>query len=591
MRLIGRIILYLLATLGGIAALLVVAGIVFALRAGDDAEAPDKIVLTVDIGRGIVERAPDGLLSSVGSGKPLALRRVVEAIKTAETDPRVQGIVLDIGPKSLSIAHAHAIRRALKRFQTSGKFVLAFAESYGGLGNGTVLYYLASVADGVWMQPSGLLGLLGVAIEAPFVAGSLDKLDVKTQYEQRHEYKGAGEMFVRGDFSPEARESLQGLIDSWMGQMTDEIAAARKVSPDKLKVLFDNAPLLATVAKQEKLIDRLAYRDVFEDAVSQLTPNGSVSLQADRYLQFAPAPPSAGTRVALIHGTGTIVPGGGKSPLFGKSRQLAAGRVADAVVDAANDPSIKGIVLRIDSPGGSYEASDTVWRAVHVARENGKPVIASLGSTAASGGYFIAMAADRIVAEAGTVTGSIGVFTVKFATRAFWRKLGVEWDRVQSGPRAAMWSAIDGYPPGGADHMALILDTIYADFTGKVAKARGLDAAQLDRAARGRVWTGAAAKDAGLIDEIGGLATAYAAMAKQLDLPEGERLQIIELPRPSQFEAVLKTLRQQGLDVALPLAPLVEWLAASPALKIADELELLTPPVGVLQMPAWRLAR
>ena len=211
---------------------------------------------------------------------------------------------------------------------------------------------------------------------------------------------------------------------------------------------------------------------------------------------------------------------------------------------------MEAILLRIDSPGSAYGASDTVWRAVQVARERGKPVVSRVGRTAASGGYFVAMAADRIVAEAGTVTGSIGVLTVKFVTRGLWRKLGVEWDRVQAGRRAAIGSMIGDYPPGGAERVAAFLDAVYEDFTKKVADARDFDAGQIDRVARGRIWSGAAAKKVGLIDAIGGIEAGLDALRELLEL-EPHAPHHRRAARLSRIEKILATVRRQSFDIAM----------------------------------------
>jgi protease IV len=591
MRLIGRIFLYLLAGVGGLTLLLVTGLIVFALFARDEPELPDKIVMSIDIGGGVVERQERGLLQGFGKKRGLVLRRAIDAIDTARSDDRVKGIILNLDG-GLSIAHAQALRRAISAFRESGKFAHAYAKDFGG--NSTVAYYLASASEKIWMQPSGTLGLIGLAIESPFFAPALEKLDVKAHYEQRHEYKGAGEQFVRSGFSPEARDSLQDLIDSWMSQITGDIATDRRMSAAEVTALMETGPLLAAEAMSARLIDGLAYRDEFETKIDELSGKDAEWLSVERYLAFRPLQIPAKSKIALIYGEGAIVPGrDGGSPL-GESRKFAADSVADAILEAAEDPAIAGIVMRIDSPGGAYGASDTVWRAVHVAKEKGKPVVASLGRTAASGGYFVAMAADKIVAEAGTVTGSIGVLTIKFVTRDFWRKLGVEWDRVQSGPRAVIWSMVDEYPSGGAERVSALLDAVYADFTGKAASARGFDGNQIDAVARGRIWTGAAAKEVGLVDGIGGLEMAFGEIRELLKLAPEEPLEVVELPKPSRLEEVLKAFRQQGFEVDATLAAIRSSLTPTSSVVIkavADRLEIITPPTGILQMPAWRMAR
>ena len=594
LRVIGRIVLYLLAGIGVVSAAFVTGVVTFALSARDMPPPPERMVLSVDLGRGIVERDRPDVLQSLTRTGPLVLRDTLEAIRAAAEDERMAGLVLDIGNVPMTMTDAQAIRRAVADFRASGKFAHAFGESYGGLGNGTVAYYLASGTETVWMQPSGNLGLVGMAIEAPFVAGALDKLDVKTRYEQRHEYKGAGEMFVRSGFSPEARESLDSLLESWMGQIVEGIAEARDLSPARVRTLVDAGPYLGEEAREAGLIDVLAYRDTFEKMVERLAGDEAVWVSVERYAAIAPPPAEEGRKVALIYGEGAIVPGRDGGSSVGRTRKFAADTVADAIMEAAEDQSIAAILLRIDSPGGAYGASDTVWRAVQVAREKGKPVVASLGRTAASGGYFVAMAADRIVAEAGTVTGSIGVLTVKFVTRDLWRKLGVEWDRVQAGARATIWSMIDDYPPGGAERVAAFLDAVYDDFTRKVADARDFDARQIDAVARGRIWSGAAAKKVGLVDEIGGVEAGLDELRKLLDIAPETPLAIVELPGPSRLEEVLATFRRQGFDIAA-LTGL--WnsgrlpIALRPIAELAEQLDHVAPPVGVLQMPRWQLAQ
>ncbi len=593
LRLIGRVFLYLFAAFGGFILLLIAGLVVFAIQAREEPATPEKVVLSIDIGRGIVERPSAGIFSAFGEKSGLVLRDVVRAISAAAKDDRVEGLILDVGEGGLSIAHAQAIRRAVVEFRKSGKFAFSFSESYGGLGNGTVAYYLASGADKVWIQPSGTVGFIGLAIEAPFFAEALDKLDVEARYEQRHEYKGAGEMFVRSGFSDEARSSLQSLIDSWMDQISRQIAAARGLAVADVKGLAETAPMLAGEALAAQLVDELAYRDQFENAVAKEAGPAAESLAVEQYRRIAPESASGGPKVALVTGVGTIVPGTGDETPFDEDRQFAADRIADAILEAADDESIAAIIVRIDSPGGAYGASDTVWRAIHVAREAGKPVVASLGGTAASGGYFIAMAADRIVAEAGTVTGSIGVFAVKFATVEFWRNLGIEWDRVQSGPRATISSVIEDYPPGGAKRMSAILDAIYKDFTSKVASARNLDADAVDLAARGRVWSGEAAQQVGLVDEIGGLEMALDEVRKRLDLALDSPLTVVTLPKPSRIEQFVNAMREQGLGAetgVFRIASLVLPSAFSLGEGTVERLGLLAPPKGVLQMPAWRVA-
>ncbi|MDP7392055.1 MAG: signal peptide peptidase SppA [Alphaproteobacteria bacterium] len=592
MRLIGRIFFYLLAGIGTLTAVTVVTLIVIALQAGEREPLPEKIVLMVDLARGVSEGHAAELPFDLGSKDGPLLRDVLGAIARGADDDRVEGLVLDIGRARMSVAHVQAIRRAVLKFRESGKFAYAFAEDLGGLGNGTLAYYLASAAEKVSLQPSGTVGFIGLAIEAPFFGDTLDKLEVARRVQQRHEYKGAGEMFVRRGFSEEVRRSLEALIDSWMSDIAAAVAEARNLTPAQVRRLTDMGPFLAKEALDNGLIDALSYRDEFEKNLESKVGSSAEIVSVCVYNKFNVPAPADAKAIAVITGTGAIVPGHGKRSLFERSRKFHADNVAAAIRDAAENPLIVGVVVRIDSPGGSYGASDTVWRAVHVAREAGKPVVASLGPKAASGGYFVAMAADKIVAESGTVTGSIGVLTLKFTTKELWRKLGVDWDRIASNSRATLPSQVEDYPPGGAGRMSAILDAIYADFAGKAAKARDLTAQQMDAVARGRIWSGKDALAVGLIDAVGGMNAALDELRTLLKLPPAASFRLVDLPAPSKIEQFLMALQEQGIDIR----GAVNWLTAAPTplenafAVLREKADVLIPPDGVLQMPAWRIA-
>ncbi|MBO88105.1 MAG: signal peptide peptidase SppA [Rickettsiales bacterium] len=593
MRLIGRIFLYLLAGLGTLTVVTLVTLVVIVFQMGEREPLPDKIVLLVDLARGVSESRTSDLSFGLASKEGPSLRHVVDTILRGAEDDRVKGLVLDIGGARISVAHVQALRRAVLSFRKAGKPTFAFAENLGGLGNGTLAYYLASAAEKVSMQPSGTVGLIGLAVEAPFFSDALDKFDIARRVQQRHEYKTAGEMFVRRGFSDQARHSLTKLINSWMEDITAAVAAARKLTGEQVRKLTDKGPLLAKEALAQGLIDSLHYRDEFEQYVEANVGGFVKIVSLDLYNRFKSPPPEDAKAVALIEGIGAIIPGRGKHSLLDRNRKFHADNVAEAIRSAAKDPSIAGIILRIDSPGGSYGASDTVWRAVHVAREAGKPVIASLGPTAASGGYFVAMGADKIIAESGTITGSIGVLTLKFTTKELWRKLGVDWDKVASNPRATLPSQVEDYPQGGAQRMSVILDAIYADFSGKVAKARNLTAQQIDAVGRGRIWSGKHALSAGLIDKVGGINTAIGEMRNLLELSPEIPIRLVDLPGPTKFEQVLTALQRQGIDVM----ELLDWLVTARMttfektfVALSKQADVFLPPVGILQMPTWRIA-
>lgn len=597
MRIIGKLLLYGLASLGGLTLLtiLLVGGLVlnFSERFSDDIRPlPSRILLEADLGEGLAEVRRDGLISAFDTG-PLLMREFVDALDAASNDDRVQGLVVRFGSGGITIARAQELRDAVAAFSGSGKFTLAYSESFGGIGSGTVAYYLASAFDSIWVQPSGAVGLTGIALEAPFIKGALDKLGVKAKVEQRQEYKAAAEMFTREQFSEPARASLQRLVDSWFAQIVGGIATARGLDPGVVRGLIDEGPYLANEALDANLVDGLGYwTDVLSSTLASASLDEEVAgrMRIDRYLASVERPNSDGLKVALIYGVGAVLPGADDDP-FADGATFAAESVAKAIATAAKDSDIRAILFRIDSPGGAYTAADTVWREVDRASRAGKPVVVSMAGEAASGGYFVAMPADRIVAQPGTVTGSIGVFAGKAVTEALWQKFGITWDEIHAGGRATMWSQIRDFPPGAEEKFSRILDAIYEDFTTKLSRGRSLSKEQVDAVARGRVWSGADAHANGLVDTIGGYSTAVAEVKRALSLAPGESINLIDFPKPrSRLERVVSLLTERA---ELPLgqtAALMQTLGRRFGLSL-DRFAVFAPPVGVLQLPPFRLKR
>ena len=593
MRTLRKFLLYGLASLGGVTfvAILFVGGL--ALNFSDDIRPlPSRILLEADLGEGLAEVRRDGLISAFDTG-PLLMREFVDALDAASNDDRVQGLVVRLGSGSITIAQAQELRDAVAAFSGSGKFTLAFSESFGGIGSGTVAYYLASAFDSIWVQPSGAIGLTGIALEAPFLKGALDKLGVRAKVEQRQEYKAAAEMFTREQFSEPARASLQRLVDSWFAQIVGGIATSRGLDPGAVRGLIDKGPYLANEALDTDLVDGLGYwTDVLSSTLASASFDEEVAdrMRIGKYLASVERPNSDGPKVALIYGVGAVLPGADDDP-FSDGATFAADSVAKAIATAAKDNEIRAILFRIDSPGGAYTAADTVWREVDRASRAGKPVVVSMAGVAASGGYFVAMPADRIVAQPGTVTGSIGVFAGKAVTEALWQKLGITWDEIHAGDRATMWSQIRDFPPGAEEKFSRILDAIYEDFTTKLSRGRSLSKEQVDAVARGRVWSGADARANGLVDAIGGYSAAIAEVKRTLSLAPGESINLVDFPKPrSRLERVVSLLTDRA---ELPLgqtAALMQSLGRRFGLSL-DHFAVFAPPVGVLQLPPFRLKR
>lgn len=552
-RLIGRLLLFSLAGLGLLTLLVFGAGLWIAQRHALPHTPSSRVVLTADLNRGITEAAKQGF-SGFQRGGAYALRDILDALEKAAGDPKVAALVVRLNSADLKIARVQEVREAVEAFRKSGKPAVLFAESLAG----TDEVYLASSFGEIWLQPSGDVGLTGLAMESPFLRGALDDLEIKVAFGARHEFKSAIESLTERGYTEGNRASLQRILDRWSEQVVGGIAAARGVAPERVRALMDQGPLLAEEALAEKLVDRLGYWDEVQQAYRARDEDDTELQDIKPYLGGGKRPNDHGTKVALIYGTGTVQTEETEFSPLGGEHVMASDTVAKAIRDAAEDDKVKAIVLRIDSPGGSYVASDTIWRAVRQARAKGKPVVASMGHLAASGGYFVAMAADRIVADPGTVTGSIGVFAGKVVLRDFWKKFGVTWDEVHVGANALANSSNAPFSEAGWRTLNRHLDRIYADFTAKAGEARNMDAAAMDKVARGRIWSGVDAKAVGLVDEIGGYRTALAEVRKLSGLKPDAPLDVDVYPKPkSTWTELLEAVQQDRLPLADALASLV----------------------------------
>ncbi|HXP21437.1 MAG TPA: signal peptide peptidase SppA [Streptosporangiaceae bacterium] len=488
------------------------------------------LILELDLTEGILEARPSDPLSAVLSRHHAAIADVVTGLRQARADDRVKALVVKVGGRPIGLGMVQELRAAVKRFREAGKLTVAWAESFGEFSTGNVPYYLATAFETIYLQPSGDLGLTGLAVERVFLRGALDKLGVTFDVGARYEYKSAAEQLTERGFSGPAREATERMTKSVTEQLTQAIAERGQISAEAAVSLINSGPFLADQARAAGLVDALGYRDEVYAWVRKRAGAGATLLYLSRYQRSrellhrakrmtAPRQQS----VALIHATGAIRRGrSGRSPMSGAA--MGSDSVTATLRAAVADPRIQAILLRVNSPGGSYVASDSIWREVVRARNAGKPVVVSMSDVAASGGYYISMAADAIVAQPGTVTGSIGVVFGKPALGEMLGKAGVTTDSVVEGEHAAMFSTTHPFTDAEWVLVNNWLDHVYADFTGKVAAGRGLSAKRVHELARGRVWTGADALECGLIDEIGGLEDAAAIARRRAGLPDSAPL-------------------------------------------------------------------
>lgn len=546
-RLLWRIVTFLFAIVGGavvVSAVLVGLALIAIPIPGLKREPlPSSMVLTMTIDGKLGSSEHESLTSALRSRR-LGLEDAIAALARAETDPQVKGLMLDVGRASPGLAEAQELRQAVARFRATGKPVVAFADGFGegGLGGGAA-YYLASAADQVWMQPSGDWSWTGLSLEGVFVKDTFQKLGLAADMIQRHEYKGAMEPVTRTSFSEPVRENLGRAVRGWFDQMVKGVAEGRKISETTIRSLVSSAPLSSAEALQGQLVDKLGYRADAIDAAGGKDKAEAVTI--DRYFRRLGTPWTRGPTIAVIHGDGEVTRADGRG--YGMPR-FSAERIGKALDEAAGDADVVAIVLRIDSPGGSYVASDTIYDQIRRARKS-KPVVASLKDVAASGGYFVALAADRIVASPGTLTGSVGVVGGKVVAAELLKTLGVATDPIEVGEHAGMWRMTRPFTDEERRRVEAMFDRAYLDFTQKVGEARKLTPAEVDQVARGRVWTGEDALKQKLIDSEGDYVAAIAAAKQLAGIAADARVTVETFP---ESKAPWQMLRDAVLSGDLP---------------------------------------
>src|SRR5215469_4337099 len=403
----------------------------------------DNIILSVNLSQELAEGPSEDRLLRLLVGAEPTLRDVLDAIETASGDPRVKVLLARVGDDELGLGKVQELRDAIAAFRAKGKFALAFADSFGEFGPGTRPYYLATAFDEIWLQPMGNVGLTGVYAEVPFFKGTLDLLGVTAQFDHREEFKTAMNSLTETKMTPPHREEVDALLASISGQVIHGIAEGRKLPEAEIREAIDRGPLLAEEARQAKLVDRLGYRDEVVAAARSRAGAGAELIGVTTYLDRAGRPHREGATIALIYGTGLIERAAGSTnPLTG-SNVMAANEIGRAFRAAVRDPKVHAIIFRIDSPGGSVVASESIWREVIRARERGKPVIVSMSDVAGSGGYYVAAPADKIFAHEATLTGSIGVLAGKMVIGGLLQKLGITTDAVQKGANSGMFSPVE----------------------------------------------------------------------------------------------------------------------------------------------------
>ncbi len=555
-------------TLLGVACFISVAALVaLYLFLGRQPSVPSNATLSLRLGGDLAEVAPDDVVGYLRDSHTRTVRSIVDNLRKAKVDQRVVGVLLK--PAGLTTpfwAKIQEIRDAVLDFRKSGKPVYAYLE-YGADRD----YYLASAADKIFLMPSSPLDLTGVATYELFLRGTLDKIGAYPDLHHIGDYKTATNTFTEKSFTAAHREMDESLNRDLYEQI---------VKDTDVRALLDEGPFLPEVALRAGLIDDVAYEDQVEE---KLRPGGSSRrIDSDEYTNVSAAPfgLNRGPRIAVIYAAGAITSGkGGFDPLNGSV--VGADTLIESIRQARRDRSIRAIVLRIDSPGGSAAASDAIWRELMITKNAraDRPIVASMSDLAASGGYYIAMPADAIVAQPSTLTGSIGIFGGKIVTGGFYENLGAHIDAASIGRNAEMDSPARPYNAGELKKVDEQLQAFYDQFVEKVANARHTTPEKIDQIAQGRVWTGRQAKDKGLVDELGGLAQAIAAAKKRAKIASDTEVELVPYPpRRSLYELVSEQFSGTSERAAVGA-----WVSANLSAAELDALRTLRGPFAIFR--------
>lgn len=527
---------------------------------------PNKILLTYTFTPALGQTEARPALSGPLLRAPVILEDVTRAIHAAAADSRVRGFAAKIDGLNLSPAQVQELRDAILKFRNAGKFAYVYADTYGGMGEGMGAYYLAAAFDAIWLQPVGMVAVNGMAAQIPFARDLLDKIGAEADFSHKGKYKSAPESLTSNRIGAANREMMTSIVGDLSAQMFSDIAKDRGFNLHALMGMRDQSPFGEKQALELKLVDQIGYADEMKDAAEkkaglsaeESTVNLAQYIEERRSAELRTAG-SSDKKIALVYGTGEIVPTEGAGGAFGDGGMSAA-KISEAFESVLKDDAVAAVVFRIDSPGGSPAAAETIRRVVMRAQKSGKPVVVSMSGYAASGGYWIAAPADKIVAQPGSLTGSIGVFGGKIVLAKLWDKIGLHWDTIAEGSNATMWSANSKFSSQERARFDSLLDGTYESFLQRVMEGRKMTREQAAAVAEGRVFTGRQAKENGLVDMLGGLDDAAAEARKLAGLdgrkaaplvsypPEKSRLELLSAFLVGEEQAIMPFT----IDVRMP---------------------------------------
>lgn len=547
------------------------AGLVFtALLVGREPQVTRNSALVLKVGGDLQELDPGGVIGQFFEAPP-TVRSIVEALRKAKVDARVSSVIIRPTGTAALWGKVQEVRDAIVDFRSSGKPIIGYLE-YGGEQE----FYLASACDKVFLMPTASLDLTGIASYELFLRGTLDKIGAYPDALHIGDYKTYSNTFTEHTFTPAHREMAESLNADLYEQLIRGLADGRHKSEPDVRALVDHGPYLPEDAVRAGLVDNLAYEDELDDKV-QLAKGSPVKfLQQAEYRHITPTSLglNKGPRIAVIYATGMISSGESNydSP---QGQVVGSDTLVEYLRKARADSSIRAIVLRVDSPGGSAIASDVIWREVMLTRAV-KPVIASMSDVAASGGYYIAMPAHYIVAEPATLTGSIGVVTVKFVIDGTLKKLGLNMESVTSGKYGDLYSPVRPFTPEERAKMQEQMQATYDAFVEKAAAGRNTTPERIDSIGQGRVWTGQQAKQIGLVDNLGGLERALAVAKQRAKIAANSEVELVVYPGRKSFYEIVRNPFGGSSDGAAMLGAML-------GLRDARAMQALTAPIRVFR--------
>lgn len=517
--------------------------------AGSQPSTPAQTVVQLDLRGGLSDQPSTNPFSGFG-GSSLSVVEVVDGLAQAERDRNVKALVVRLPEAGMTPAAADEVRQAIHRFRASGKRVIAHSQGFMPVGTVVSSYMVGAAADELWMQPVASFQAAGFSADEIFLGRAFQRYGVNAQFEQRYEYKNAVNQFTQSDFTPAHRESMLAWMTSIYDSALANAARDRETDAATLKQVIEAGPYSAEEALQARLIDKVGQVETALDEAKRLAGSNAEVLDFRRYASSKGQRAGSGSdAIAIVSAEGAIVTGtrSGADP-FASGSTIRSDDTAKAIYDAIEDKSVKAIVFRVSSPGGSPEASEQILAAVRAAKAAGKPVVVSMGAYAASGGYWISSEASSIVAQPSTLTGSIGVFGGKFVLTDALGRFGVDMRGLSvGGDYADAFSSSQPFDQGQRAAFAASMDRIYDAFLVRVAEGRKLDPTRVQEIARGRVWTGAQARELGLVDELGGLTEAIAVARRLAEIPEDASVRFKRFPAAkSPWEALSEAFGVQA---------------------------------------------